>query len=68
LPCPKYKVIYIKTITKKYDLLPFSQFFGFVGQVKINLQEGDLNYFKALSFFGVGIKTTMGMGQVLVDF
>ena len=68
LPCPKYQIIYIKTLTKKYDLPPFNQFFGFVGQVKINLQEGDLNYFKALSFFGVGIKTTMGMGQVLVDF
>jgi len=65
---PKYKILNINTTTKKYDLLPFNKYYGFVGQVVILLEDGDLNYFKAISFFGTGIKTTMGMGQVLVDF
>jgi len=65
---PDYKILEIKTSTKKYDLPPFNKFFGFIGKVVIYFKEGDLNYFKGYSFFGAGIKTTMGMGQVLVDF
>jgi len=65
---PKYKVLNIKTTTKNYDLPPFNKYYGFVGKVAIFLEDGNLNYFRAISFFGAGIKTTMGMGQVLVGF
>lgn len=54
----------IKTTIIKVD--PFAVYRGIVGQIEVKSKENLLPFFHPLSFFGLGMKTTMGLGQIVL--
>lgn len=65
-PLPKFLIDQIYLRSKAIKLEPFGDFVGMVGKIRVKLLEKK-STFPALEFFGLGIKTTMGLGQLLVD-
>lgn len=65
-PLPKFFIDKIHLQTKAVKIEPFGDFVGMVGEVRLKLEEKNSSPF-ALEFFGLGIKTTMGLGQLLIQ-
>ncbi|MCS7092882.1 MAG: CRISPR-associated endoribonuclease Cas6 [Patescibacteria group bacterium] len=62
---PEFKILEKKLETRKVDLKPFSTYYGAYGWMKISLESRSADI-EALSFFGLGMKTSMGLGQVKI--
>lgn len=62
---PKFFIDEVDLKSKAVKIEPFGDFVGMVGKLKIKLIEKNSSFF-ALEFFGLGIKTTMGLGQIIV--
>lgn len=62
---PEFVISKINLKSKKVDVNPFGKFIGAVGDFEIKLKEKNPDIF-ALEFFGLGMKTTMGLGQIMI--
>lgn len=65
-PVPKFLIDKINLQSKAVKVEPFADFVGMVGIIKIKLEEKNSSIF-ALEFFGLGVKTTMGLGQLVIE-
>lgn len=61
---PDFKIIETNLKTTKVTIKPFNTYIASFGKIKIKVkEEKDI---KALSFFGIGTKTAMGLGQIKI--
>jgi CRISPR-associated endoribonuclease Cas6 len=63
---PKFVFSKINLHTKQIKLEPFGEFIGMEGELTIKLQEKNPDIL-ALEFFSMGVKTTMGLGQIVIE-
>lgn len=63
---PEFLITEIRLNSKEVNIDPFGSFVGSVGFVKIKLKEKN-SHILALDFFGLGLKTTMGLGSIVFD-
>lgn len=62
---PEFVIEKLILKSQSIKIEPFSEFIGSHGEIVIKIKEKKLDIF-ALEFFGFGVKTTMGLGQILV--
>ncbi len=67
-PKTEFQIINHQLKTKKINLKPFYTYRGFIGKIIIKSNINLYHFVKPLSFFGLGMKTTMGLGQVVVKY
>lgn len=62
---PAFKITALDLKSRSVNLEPFSEFIGMAGEIKIKIKDNLADLF-ALEYFGLGMKTTMGLGGISI--
>ncbi len=66
-PPVDFQIIKHQIKTTMIKIEPFAVYRGITGEIEVKSKANLLPFFHPLSFFGLGMKTTMGLGQLVID-